>query len=167
MRTSAIFRGLTLAAALLASGFAAEAANSKLPPGAKLMAPAAVREIYSGKTWKWQAGGGYFAANKKFHAVSGAGKKLTVAKGRWLVTKSGRLCFVADWTDRRATYRNTKTCFSHATHGGRIYQSKDLSGQWYVFKNNPAKRGDEIRKFRSGDTIAGAYAVAKKKLKAK
>lgn len=155
--------GLAALAAVFVAPGAAEAA--KLPKGAHNMAPAEVRSIYRGKTWIWSTGGGYFAPDKGFSAVAGKGKSLTVGNGRWLVTAGGRLCFVADWTDRKATYHKKKTCFNHATYKGRIYQAKDLSGNWYVFKSNPPKRSDEFGKVKKGNQIKTQLTRAKSRLK--
>lgn len=162
MNIRQIFGFAAVATMLVASG-TAEAA--RLPKGASNMKPVEVRAIYNGKTWVWDAGGGYFATSKKFQAVAGKGKSLTTATGRWLVTRGGRLCFIADWTDRKKTYRNTKTCFNHAAYRGRIYQSKDLSGNWYVFKSNPTKASDAIKKVKPGNRIKSRFAKANLKLK--
>lgn len=146
---------------------AAEAHAKNLPPkNAKELHPIEVIALYRGKTWQWETGGGYFAADRKFFAVAGSGKDLTYATGKWIVTENGSLCFIADWHDRKGVYRNTRSCFNHASADGKIYQASAKSGKWYLFKNRPAAPDDEFNKLKSGDLVSGRLAVVKKLLPA-
>jgi hypothetical protein len=45
------------------------------------------------------------------------------------------------------------TCFSHRTDEKALYQRRDPSGCWYVFKSDPVKSGEEFEKLKAGDQI--------------
>ena len=152
-----------VAAALLILPALASAA-SKLPGDAENLSAPAILAIYNGKTWQWGEGGAYFHPDRTFVAVTAAGKKLSYAEGRWAITTAGDVCFIADWHVNKSVYRNKKTCFSHTASAGKIYQREKPDGEWFVFKNKPAKPGDAINKLKQGNLIVKQFTEAKKKL---
>lgn len=143
----------------------ADAAKSILPKKAHNMSAYEVRQIYASHTWKWGTGGAYFGPKAKFYAVSGEGKSLNIASGRWLVTKGGRLCFKADWSSSSSTFKNVMSCFNHAEYKGNYYQAKGLSGQWYSIKSAKPSHQDMIDLIVSGDQVSCLYLDAGKRLK--
>lgn len=143
----------------------AEAAKRVLPIKAQNMTPLEVRQIYASHTWKWGSGGAYFGPNGSFYAVSGEGKTLSIASGRWLVTKGGRLCFNADWSAASYTSKNIMTCFNHAEYKGNYYQAKGLSGKWDLIKSAKPSPQDLINLVVPGDLMNCLYLDSGKKLK--
>ena len=132
---------------------AAKARPMKAPPG-RAMSASELRQIYSGKTWVWPAGGGYMAPSGSFVGVTGKGTaRASYVRGAWQVGGKGRMCFGGVWTVGSKRMRG-QTCFSHREAGGTIYQRKEPSGAWYVFKHSPARRGDEFRKLVSGNRVS-------------
>ena len=160
-----IFLFFVASVAILHSMAIAEAAKFVLPKKAHTMSALEVRHIYANHTWKWGTGGAYFGPNGNFYAVSGEGKKLNIASGRWLVTKGGRLCFNADWSSSTNTFRNAMTCFNHAEYKGNYYQAKGLSGKWYSIKSAKQSTLDMIGLIVPGDQVNCLYLETGKKLK--
>lgn len=128
--------------------------------GARPISAEDITGIYGGKTWVWQNGSGYFAKTGEFVAWSGSGEKATYAKGKWTVTDAGRMCMTAAWRTKAGSAENT-TCFAHqASAGGNtIYQMKEPSGDWYIFKHAKIRKKDEYAKLRKGD-LASTRAAA-------
>jgi hypothetical protein len=163
MRISSLTITATLFVATVSMPIEHAIAKGGLPANGKNMTASAVKNIYTDMTWQWAAGGGYFNPDRTFIAVSGTGKNLSYAEGKWIVTASGGLCFIADWHTAKSVFRQQKTCFYHASSGG-IYQSKGGSGDWYVFRSKPVKDTDEYNKLRPGNRVAELFAKAKKRL---
>lgn len=129
------------------------AATAKLAAAAKPMSVPALEALYSGKTWKWQTGGGYFSPERhRFTGWSEKGDVWSYGKGRWKASFGGKVCMQAVWYYQTG-YGNNSTCFLHREKDGVIYQKPALGGEWYVFRHNPGRRGDEARKFVSGDRV--------------
>jgi Protein of unknown function (DUF995) len=164
MNIKSLLLSFLLCFMVLTLGFG-EAQAKPFPKHAKFLTQKEVKAIYQGKTWRWDIGGAYFAPDESFSAVSGRGKSLTTAAGWWSVSRHGRLCFIADWTDRKTTYRKVRSCYIHAKLRNQMYQSKVRSGNWYVIKSAPPKRDDMIRKIVRGNAVACAYVSAAKKLR--
>jgi hypothetical protein len=123
--------------------------------------------LYEGRTWLWSAGAGYFSPKKRaFSAWSAENGKLSYGEGIWFASDNGKLCFRAKWTGKSGTAPAT-TCFSHRTKGGAIYQKREPSGDWYLFKHARTRSSDEYAKFTSGDLVAGRLAKVKARLGAK
>lgn len=120
-------------------------------------------QLYGGKSWIWSEGAGYLAADRKFLAWSGSGADATVAKGRWLVTDGGRMCFKAVWHAKSGSGPNT-TCFSHRKVGSTILQKKEPSGQWYVFRSSEPAASDEYSKLRNGDEVSATLGQVQQNL---
>jgi len=127
--------------------------TSWTPPG-RLMKESELKDIYSGKTWMWSSGGGYFNPDGSFIAyVGGSRDRSTYAKGKWFAENDGTMCFEATWYTRSNNSAST-TCFEHRKRGTMVYQRKPPSGPWYVFKHAPTRQQDEINKLRRGDRIS-------------
>ncbi|EFL88157.1 conserved hypothetical protein [Ahrensia sp. R2A130] len=73
-------------------------------------------------------------------------------EGNWYLPGKGKMCFRAIWHGGGGSARAV-TCFSHHIAGRRIYQRREPDGEWYIFKNNPTRMKDEIRKVRYGDYV--------------
>jgi len=101
-----------------------------------------VTELYEGKSWLWSDGVGYFAPKGLFSAKAGSGKGHSTVKGDWIAQENGRLCFSGIWKARSGQQFN-RTCFLHKTKDGNIYQKRLPNGEWYVFRHDPQKEGDQ------------------------
>ncbi|TJW47368.1 MAG: DUF995 domain-containing protein, partial [Mesorhizobium sp.] len=49
---------------------------------------------------------------------------------------------------------SNKTCFSHKKLGDTVYQKREPSGAWYVFKHGAAADNDEFNKLVSQDLVS-------------
>ncbi|MBZ6079109.1 DUF995 domain-containing protein [Microvirga puerhi] len=147
-----IFAVNVLLAAFVAVSSAQATPGNKLVEKAKSMSVREVAHIYKGRTWMWPDGAGYFRDNGHFYAWSGSGKNATYATGKWAVTKTGQICFDANWNHRMGS-TTRQVCFSHRKHGAVIYQRKDPSGEWYVFRSSPVRVGDEATKLLKSDRV--------------
>ncbi|MDM8347074.1 DUF995 domain-containing protein [Pseudochrobactrum sp. sp1633] len=136
----------------MSAGFTAQTASGA--DTAKPLSSAEIYRIYGNNSWMWKDGAGYFAVSKRqFKAWSGRGSNASVGSGIWFITDPGKLCFRATWHERGGTVPAT-TCFSHRGSNGVIYQRREPGGDWYVFKNAPVRKGNEITKFRRGDYVS-------------
>ena len=114
----------------------------------------AVRKLFSGKTWLWQGGGGYLDPSGSFVAVVGTdAASATYAEGKWEVNDKGQLCHTEDWRSRSGT-SNASTCYTHHSWGNAIYQRKDPTGPWYVFRHARSRSGDPANNLVQGNRIA-------------
>ncbi|WP_307147660.1 DUF995 domain-containing protein [Rhizobium tibeticum] len=151
----------------------AEDPIARLAVKASPMKANALEKLYAGRTWKWTSGGGYFSAEKtkvwllpasrnKFAAQVRNGTHWSYAEGTWRATDDGKLCMRASWfsNDYRAGTQAV-TCFLHRETNGVIYQKPSIGGKWYVFRNNPVRKDDEVRKLVSGDRVSTAVARIK------
>ncbi|GLU28944.1 DUF995 domain-containing protein [Brucella sp. NBRC 12950] len=121
----------------------------------------ALEALYSGKSWKWKDGGGYFSADgHRFIAWSQKGRAWSNGQGRWYATNRGKLCLEAYWVNKMGGGSDT-TCFLHRQKGGVIYQKRSLGGSWYVFRNNPPRSTDEAAKLLRGDRVSRGLAIMK------
>lgn len=129
---------------------------------AQPMPQSQIYKLYSNKTWDWgRNGAGYFAAKRReFRAATRAG----FGEGAWFIPRDGKLCFRAAWVDKASTSK-TLTCFEHRTQSGIIYQRRLPTGDWYVFKHNKTRAGDEYRKLKNGDAVRRRFGSAKARLK--
>lgn len=118
----------------------------QLPKGTQPMTGVELYMLYRDRTWIWEDGAGRSEAQgRRFSAWAGSGNSATWAEGRWIVTDDGQLCLKADWHTSTGTYPD-KTCFSHRHDRGTVYQKKEPSGAWYVFKHAVPAEGDEFNK---------------------
>lgn len=117
-----------------------------------------VRALYSGKTWVWRKGAGYFSPNGSFRAWSKDSKLgMGHATGRWSVQLGGQLCFTARWFYRSRDVKS-QDCFTHRHFRGAILQRKEPDGAWYIFKHKRVRRGDEYTKLRKGNLVPARRA---------
>ena len=155
-------------AVLLLAGAAEAAPKQKADDAVALKAAAAsplsagaLEALYSGRTWQWKDGGGYFSADRhRFIAWSQKGRAWSYGQGRWYATDSGKLCLQAYWTSKTGGGSDT-TCFLHRQKNGVIYQKRSLGGTWYVFRSNPPRPTDEAAKLLRGDLISKGLARMK------
>ena len=109
------------------------------------LGPQEVQAMYSGKTWVWDAGAGYFAPNGMFQGFTRDREYgLMYATGRWSVELGGQLCYSARWY-----YRNTSTtskdCFAHRSSNGAVLQRDERDGgQWYVHNLGRLRNGNLV-----------------------
>lgn len=148
--------GIAVAGLGLALGcgpaFAAEAVV--VPVQARAMTALELHDLYRDKTWQWGDGAGRFQEEGRiFRAWSGSGPKASWAVGRWTLTNDGQLCLRAVWHSPGGSSPN-KTCFRHMFHDGTVYQKKEPSGAWYVFKHAALDKDDEYRKLVTQDTVS-------------
>lgn len=136
----------------------ADEVTAKLAAAAAPMSAQALEALYSGKTWKWKTGGGYFSSERqRFSGWSEKGANWAYGKGRWQVNNRGKLCMPAVWYYQTG-YSNNVSCFLHREKDGVIYQKPALGGSWYVFQHNPVRAGDEVRKLVPGDRVSKPVA---------
>jgi len=152
------FQKMLLAVALAGSiATAASATGTSQPAGIETSKPltnAEIYKLYGQNSWIWKAGAGYFSVKaRRFVAWSQENGAASYGIGRWFIPGQGKLCFNADWHAKSGTAAAI-TCFDHRKMGGLIYQKREPDGQWYVFKNRPARTTDEFAKLRRGDYVS-------------
>ena len=120
--------------------------------------------LFRDKTWVWSDGAGRFDdEGRHFTARSGTGNTTAWAQGRWTVTDDGRLCLNAEWHMVSGVHAN-KTCFRHKRNGGTIYQKKEPSGAWYIFKHSVPTENDEFKKLVAENLVSPDLATIKSDL---
>jgi hypothetical protein len=120
----------------------------------RVLTESELRLIYSGKTWVWSDGGGFFESNGSFVAAVGSTPTSAfLARGRWIAGTQGELCFQALWNGQIGKNAET-TCFYHKVANGKILQKKGQDGEWYTFKNARLGHKDEFRKIVVGNRIS-------------
>ena len=123
-----------------------------------------LRQIYGDKTWQWSAGGARFIGkDRRLIAFSEKPGKPTFAEGRWKIDNDGRLCLVAVWVTKEGG-APANTCFQHVRDHGTIYQRREPSGNWYIFKTFRPKPEDEHAKLTKEDTVSPNMDRLKKSL---
>ena len=141
-------------AVVLACAPAIGAETTKVPAQARATSAVELYDLYKGKTWQWADGAGRFHDNGRiFQAWSGHDADASWAEGRWTVTNNGQLCPRAVWHGSTGSFSN-KTCFRHKIHNGTVYQKKEPSGAWYVFKHASPDQDDEYGKLVEEDTVS-------------
>jgi hypothetical protein len=118
------------------------------------MGQTALAALYSGKTWRWAHGAGYFAPDGQFKAWSVSKGVRSTARGTWEIRPDGVMCFSAVWQMQRAEpifATPVVTCFEHQVNDGKIAQQKEPDGPWYLFKHTNTRQTDEVRKLVKGD----------------
>ncbi|WP_436175846.1 DUF995 domain-containing protein [Mesorhizobium sp. LjNodule214] len=148
-------------------GTANAAAKDKAPTEADASAtvPSAyeLQVLYQDRTWIWKNGAAYFAKdNRRLQAWTSGQDQASIAEGRWLVTKTGKMCMEVAWRSKTYTAKVGRTCYSHRINGGNIEQRKDPDGDWYSFKHSPEDAADEYKKFESGDTKGAQFEETRK-----
>jgi hypothetical protein len=124
------------------------------PAQARTMTAVELLTLYGDKSWQWPDGAGFMETrDRRFTAISGSGEQAGWAEGRWSVSDKGRLCFVADWHTKSGVSPG-RTCFVHMVDEETIYQRREPSGEWYVFKHAKPAAGDEFRKLVREDLVS-------------
>jgi hypothetical protein len=127
----------------------ARAASKAVP-----MSAAELHRLYVGRSWIWKDGAGFFSKDRRhFSAWSHTGVQRSYAKGKWYTSNGGKLCMKALWYSKQTATQNV-SCFLHRKKAGMIYQKRASGGKWYVFRHNPLKHSDEVRKLRRGDYVS-------------
>ncbi|WP_245451842.1 DUF995 domain-containing protein [Mesorhizobium waimense] len=120
------------------------------------------------RTWIWKNGAAYFAKdNRRLQAWTFGQDSASVAEGRWLVTKDGKMCMEAALAVQGHAGKLGRSCFSNRINGGNIEQRKDRDGPWYSFKRSPEEPDDEYRKFEQGDTRGAQFEETRKLVESK
>lgn len=150
---------VAIAVAMGGATSAAEAAGGRVnPQRATPLTHKELYRLYGQKSWIWKAGAGYFSVReRRFTAWSSENGTPSYGVGRWFITGRGKLCFRAEWHAKDGSAPAT-TCFSHRKQGGVILQKREPAGEWYVFKNAPAKADDEFTKLRRGNYVSARLA---------
>ncbi|QKD06586.1 DUF995 domain-containing protein [Mesorhizobium loti R88b] len=166
------FVSLLVVCGQLALAGAAHAADEKKtkPAEAAATVPTAfeLQLLYADRTWLWKDGAAYFGqTGRPLRAWTSGQDSASVAEGRWLVTKDGKMCMEVAWRSKSYKGKLQRTCYSHRTKGGTIEQRKDPDGEWYSFKRTPEDPSDEYRKFVAGDTKAAQFEETRKLIDSK
>ncbi|CAN7280979.1 DUF995 domain-containing protein [Phyllobacterium sp. LjRoot231] len=158
MLISCCLSAVTFADIAHADGIVAPSADARLMTAVELYL------LYRDKSWIWSDGAGRFDdAERRFTARTGAGDTTAWAQGRWIVTDDGRLCLNAEWHTVSGVYPNT-SCFSHKRAGETIYQKKEPSGSWYIFKHASPAESDEFKKLVAENLVSPDIATIKSDL---
>jgi hypothetical protein len=121
-----------------------------------------LRQLYSGRTWVWSEGGGYFAPDGRFYAAVGSDAPSSyLARGKWQTGANGEMCFQALWNGQSGKSVE-RTCFYHKMVQGRILQKKGDAGAWYVFRGS-SRHKDEFNKILPGDRIQSKFGEVRAK----
>ncbi|WP_265516750.1 DUF995 domain-containing protein [Nitratireductor luteus] len=143
-----------LATIFIFTGQGWAASEDVLPENTRVMTGVELYMLYRGKSWQWSDGAGHMQdEGRVFKAWSGSGTDAAWAEGRWIVTDTGKLCLQADWHSQADTFGG-RTCFSHRTDGQAIFQKKEPSGEWYVFRHAELQEGDEFTKLVRQDLVS-------------
>lgn len=161
---ASVVAGLLLGVSLTPAMAAGD--ETRPPPGARTLSAFELLKLYGGRSWKWDAGAGFFdnGPNRQFAAYSVENNAITTANGRWLLTDDGKLCFSAKWENASGSYPAV-TCFQHAESDGQIFQRKLPDGRWYVFRHATPASGDEVNKLVPGNIVTGGLAQAMQQAK--
>ncbi|TXR47354.1 DUF995 domain-containing protein [Phyllobacterium endophyticum] len=143
----------------------AHAGESAVPSAdAKPMTGVELYMLYRDRSWAWADGAGRFDdAGRRFTASTGAGDTTAWAQGRWVVTDDGRLCLNAEWHTVSGVHPNT-ICFSHKRAGETIYQKKEPSGSWYIFRHAVPAETDEFKKLVKENLVSADIGTIKSDL---
>lgn len=140
-------------------------AEVAVPEEAGVMTGVELYMIFRGKSWKWESGAGRMESEgRTFRAWAQSDSGETWAKGRWSVNDNGQLCLSAVWHSQNAAVPD-KTCFSHRTLDGTIYQKREPGGDWYVFKHAKRRADDEINRLVDEDLVDLKLPTIKERLK--
>jgi len=143
---------------LVAALVAAPALAQSIPTPPPKTRPTAEQlfQVYAGKTWLWEDGAGYFGPDRFFIAWSGSGESASYASGKWRTDDLGRMCFNATW--RGVGYAApVTTCFSHRIDGQVLYQAREPTGMWYIFRHDPVRKQDEYLRLVRGDQAMAGF----------
>ncbi|MBX9452258.1 MAG: DUF995 domain-containing protein [Mesorhizobium sp.] len=156
-------RRVTLAVVLSAvfafAGPSAACTEEAMPEGARPMTGVELYVLYRGKSWQWPDGAGRLQdKDRVFTAWSGSGENMAWAEGRWIVTDEGLLCLQARWHSKAGTV-DDRTCFSHVTDERTIFQKRETSDEWYIFKHPEPQEGDEFKNLVRDDLVSAKLGL--------
>ncbi|EHK54235.1 DUF995 domain-containing protein [Allomesorhizobium alhagi] len=162
LRTACVVSALTVFAGQGGAG------EKVVPPAdATVMTAGELHALYNDQTWVWSDGAGRMQSDgRRFVAWAGSGASATWAEGRWTITSSGRLCFKARWHSSSGSHP-AKTCFAHKRRRGEIYQRKEPTGDWYIFKHAVSEEGDEFKKLTDKDLVSPVLETVRSQLREK
>jgi hypothetical protein len=145
---------VTLVGLLVLAGHGwAAAEEAVVPESARPMTGVELYMLYRNRSWQWPDGAGRMQdEGRVFKAWSGSGEEASWAEGRWIVTDAGLLCLQAEWHGKADTFED-RTCFSHKMDGRTVYQKKEPSGGWYVFRQAQLQESDEFSKLVREDLV--------------
>lgn len=150
--------------AVILTGTAYAGAEIRQSENTRPMTGVELYMLYRDKSWTWADGAARFDdKSRQFTARTGAGDTTAWAQGRWNVTNDGHLCLNAEWHTVSGVHAN-RTCFSHKLDRGTIYQKKDPSGSWYVFKHAVPAETDEFKKLVAENLVSPDLATIKSNL---
>lgn len=163
LRSARVLLSCCLSAVLL-TGTAYAGAELGPSENARSMTGVELYMLYRDKSWTWADGAGRFDdQGRLFSARTGAGDTTAWAQGRWNVTNDGHLCLNAEWHTVSGVHTN-RTCFIHKLDRGAIYQKKEPSGNWYVFKHAVPVETDEFKKLVAENLVSPDLATIKTNL---
>jgi Protein of unknown function (DUF995) len=151
---------------LLVSGLSLRPAGAVevLPKSAEPVSAVELYMLYKDKTWQWEKGAGrFYSKDRRFLAWSDGENGKSYAEGRFILTDGGRVCMDAVWRDAQSTVRD-RSCFLHHRDQGTIYQRKDGSPDWYLFRHLSETDTGEYAKFVDEDLVSDEVATIRKKL---
>jgi hypothetical protein len=141
--------------------YSAPEQETVLPAAARIMTPGEIYDLYRDKSWQWKNGAGYMTATgRQFSAWVDDETGRSWAKGRWVITETGRMCFDATWHSKAGASPAT-TCLSHRIDNGTIYQKREPDGHWYVFHHAEPRADDEANKLADADLVSAQIAIVK------
>jgi hypothetical protein len=131
----------------------AECGSLTKPTGAKSYSKAEVTTLYTGKSWRWDDGGGaYFSPDGKFVAISIEGKAF--ANGTWSANSQGQMCYTAAWRSSKGN-KTYGDCHNFVKAADGVYQAVNKGndkGKWFCAEAEKADNG-VFGRLTSGDNI--------------
>jgi hypothetical protein len=161
MSRRARFLGVATLITLVGSTYNTPAQGTALPAAARIMTPGEIYQLYRDKSWQWKSGAGYMQdSGRQFSAWVDSENGKSWAKGRWIITGTGRMCFKATWHSIDGAFP-ARTCFSHRVNNGTIYQKREPGGDWYVFQHAQPREDDEASKLAGADLVSAQIKAVK------
>jgi hypothetical protein len=160
------FRRFLIISCCLSMASIAHAEDVVTPsPQARPLTAVELYMLYRDKSWAWSEGAGRFDdLSRRFTARTGTGSTAASAQGRWTVTDDGRMCIDAQWHMASGVHANI-TCFDHRLERGTIYQRKEPSGAWYIFKHAVPAQKDEFAKLTTRNLVSLDLVAASAQIK--
>ena len=158
-------RFLIISCCLSVAGIAHADEIATPSPQARPLTAVELYMLYRDKSWAWSEGAGRFDdLSRRFTARTGTGSTAASAQGRWIVTDDGRMCIDAQWHMASGVHANI-TCFDHRLERGTIYQRKEPTGAWYIFKHAVFAQKDEFAKLTTQNLVSSDLATASAQIK--
>ncbi len=136
-------------------------AQENLPKGAEPLSAVELFAIYRDRTWLWNDGAGrFFDENRHFLGWVKNDQVETYGEGRYQLYNNGTMCIQAVWYARDSS-TDARNCFLHYRDRGTVYQKREGSGDWYVFKHFRETGSDEFSKLVEEDDVTPKVAEMK------